>query len=225
MAFLVPPLLVFLAKSPMVDQYDLSSLMVIACGAATLSKELTEAVKTRLNIMAVVQGYGMSEMTLGVLAQSMGHEKAGSVGTLRAGVWGKIIDPDSGRTLGPHQPGELCFKGSIIMRGYRGNEAATKATIDPDGWLHTGDVGYYDEDHEWFIVDRLKELIKYKGFQVPPAEIEAILLTHEDIFDAAVIGVPDERAGELPFAFVVRKPNTKLSEKDVIEFVASEFFS
>lgn len=223
MAFLVPPLLVFLAKSPLVDQYDLSSLAAIGCGAAALSKELSEAVRTRLNILALRQGYGMSEMTLGVLAQTMEHDKPGSVGSLRAGVWGKIIDPDTGRTLGPNEPGEMCFKGTIIMRGYRGNDSATKQTIDADGWLHTGDVGYYDDDHEWFIVDRLKELIKYKGFQVPPAEIEAILLTHPDIFDAAVIGVPDERAGELPFAFVVRKPKTQLSEKDVIEFVASEY--
>lgn len=222
MAFLVPPLLVFLAKSPLIDQYDLSSLVAIGCGAAALSKELSETVKSRLGILAIRQGYGMSEMTLGVLAQSIEHDKPGGVGTLRAGVWGKVIDPDTGRTLGPNQPGEMCFKGSIIMRGYRGNETATKQTIDPDGWLHTGDVGYYDEDREWFIVDRLKELIKYKGFQVPPAEIEAILLTHPDVFDAAVIGVPDERAGELPFAFVVRKPNTHLTEKDVIEFVASE---
>lgn len=222
-AFLVPPLLVFLAKSPLVDQYDISSIMVIGCGAAPLSKEISDAVKARLNILALRQGYGMSEMTLSVLAQSEGFEKVGSVGTLRAGTWGKVIDPESGKALGPNQRGEMCFKGSPIMRGYIRNAEATKQTIDADGWLHTGDIGYYDDDHEWFIVDRLKELIKYKGFQVPPAEIEAQLLTHSDIIDAAVIGIPDENAGELPFAFVVRKPNTNLTEKDVIDFVASEY--
>lgn len=223
-AFLVPPLLVFLAKSPLVDKYDISSLLVIGCGAAPLSKEIGDAVKERLNIMALRQGYGMSEMTLSVLVQSDGYDKVGSVGTLRAGTWGKVIDPDTGKALGPNQRGEMCFKGSPIMRGYIRNETATKQTIDADGWLHTGDIGYYDDDHEWFIVDRLKELIKYKGFQVPPAEIEAQLLTHPDIIDAAVIGIPDENAGELPFAFVVRKPKAKLTEKEVIDFVASKFF-
>lgn len=221
-AFLVPPLLVFLAKSPLVNKYDISSLLVIGCGAAPLSKEISDAVRSRLNILALRQGYGMSEMTFSVLAQSEGFEKVGSVGTLRAGVWGKIIDPETGNVLGPNQRGEMCFKGSAIMRGYVRNKVATDQTIDKDGWLHTGDVGYYDEDGEWFIVDRLKELIKYKGFQVPPAEIEAILLTHPDINDAAVIGIPDENAGELPFAFVVRKSNSNLTKEEVIEFVASE---
>lgn len=220
-AFLVPPLLVFLAKSPLVEKYDVSSLLVIACGAAPLSKEISDAVKSRLNIFALRQGYGMSEMTLSVLAQTEGFDKNGSVGTLRPGVWGKVIDPDTGKALCANQQGEMCFKGSAIMRGYVANKQATNATIDSDGWLHTGDVGYYDNDREWFIVDRLKELIKYKGFQVPPAEIEAILLTHPDVIDAAVIGIPDENAGELPFAFVVRKPNSNLTEKDIINFVAS----
>lgn len=223
-AFLVPPLLVFLAKSPLVDKYDVSSLLLIGCGAAPLSKEIGDAVRSRLNVVAIRQGYGMSEMTFSVLTQTEGFEKVGSVGSLRAGVWGKVIDPETGKALGPNQRGEMCFKGSAIMRGYVRNPAATKETIDKDGWLHTGDVGYYDDDGEWFIVDRLKELIKYKGFQVPPAEIESILLTHPDINDAAVIGIPDENAGELPFAFVVRKSNSNLTEKGVIDFVASEYY-
>lgn len=221
-AFLVPPLLVFLAKSPLVDKYDVSNLKLIGCGAAPLSKEISDAVKDRLKVLAIRQGYGMSEMTLSILAQTDGFDKPGSVGTLRAGTWGKVIDPDTGKALGPNQRGEMCFKGSAVMRGYIRNQAATKETIDADGWLHTGDIGYYDERHEWFIVDRLKELIKYKGFQVPPAEIEALLLTHPNINDAAVIGIPDDEAGELPFAFVVRNPGTKLTEKDVIDFVASK---
>lgn len=224
-AFLVPPLLIFLAKSPLVNEYDVSSLVILGCGAAPLSKEISDAVRDRLNILALRQGYGMSEMTLSVLAQTEGFDKVGSVGTLRPGVWGKIIDPRTGKALGPNQRGEMCFKGSIIMRGYIGNEDATKQTVDADGWLHTGDVGYYDDDKEWYIVDRLKELIKYKGFQVPPAEIEAILLTHPDIIDAAVVGIPDENAGELPFAFVVREKNSKLTETDVINFVSSEYYS
>lgn len=164
----------------------------------------------------------MSEMTLSVLAQTETHEAVGSVGSLRSGMYGKVIDTETGQPLGPNQRGEMCFKGSSIMRGYINNKEATRETIDADGWLHTGDIGYYDDNHEWFIVDRLKELIKYKGYQVPPAEIEAILLKHAEIIDAAVIGIPDEKAGELPFAFVVPRKNSKLTHKDVIEYVASE---
>lgn len=222
LGFLVPPLLLFLAKSPLVDKYDVSSLMIIVCGAAPLSKELELAVKDRLNVFSIRQGYGMSEMTLSVLTQSETHCKAGSVGALRPGAWGKIINLETGKALGPNQRGEMCFKGSDIMKGYTKNPTATRETIDPDGWLHTGDIGYYDDDEEWFIVDRIKELIKYKGFQVPPAEIEAILLTHPNILDAAVIGIPDEKAGELPLAFVVRKKGANLTQGDVCAYVASE---
>lgn len=110
-----------------------------------------------------------------------------------------MINPETGKILGPYEEGELCFKGKIIMKGYVGNEAATKETIDDDGWLHTGDVGYFDNDYHFYIVDRLKELIKYKGFQVAPAELEAILLSHPKVQDAAVIGKPDEASGEVSY--------------------------
>ncbi|XP_055700084.1 uncharacterized protein LOC129799858 [Phlebotomus papatasi] len=218
--FLVPPLMVFLAKHPLVDNYDMSTVQEIICGAAPLSKEIEEAVSNRIGVV-VRQGYGMSEMTLSTLLQT-NIKKPGSVGDLRPGMWGKVIDPDSGRLLGPNQPGELCFKGSQNMKGYIGNDKATRDTIDTEGWLHTGDIGYFDEEGQFFIVDRLKELIKYKGYQVPPAEIEALLLTHPKIRDAAVVGVPDEAAGELPFAFVVKQPEIQLTEKEVIEFVAKK---
>lgn len=221
-AFLVPPLFVFLAKSPLIDAYDVSSLVVLACGAAPLSKDISDAVRSRLNVFAIRQGYGMSEMTLSVLAQTETHDSVGSVGTLRPGMYGKVIDTETEQPLGSNQRGEMCFKGSAVMRGYINNKAATQQTIDADGWLHTGDIGYYDDNGEWYIVDRIKELIKYKGYQVPPAEIEAILLKHANIIDAAVIGIPDERAGELPFAFVVARKNSKLSHKDVIDYVASK---
>jgi 4-coumarate--CoA ligase len=144
----------------------------------------------------------------------------GSVGDVNAGVYAKVVD-ESGKALGPNQNGELCFKGSVMMMGYIGDEQATKATIDEEGWLHTGDVGYYDEDLQFFIVDRIKELIKWKGFQVPPAEIEALLLTHPKIKDCGVIGKPDEMVGELPLAFVVRDDDS-ISEEDVKKFVASK---
>ncbi|XP_058056983.1 uncharacterized protein LOC131208313 [Anopheles bellator] len=213
----VPPLMVFLAKHPMVDDYDLSSLLNLICGAAPLSKDIEEKVRERIGVPFIRQGYGMSETTLGVLMQDGYDNKIGSVGRVRLGQWVKVIDPETGRALGPNQRGELCFKGSLIMKGYVGLDKP----IDEDGWLHTGDIGYYDDDKEFFIVDRIKELIKYKGFQVPPAELEAILLENPKISDAAVIGVPDERAGELPLAFVVREYGEQITEREVIDFVAS----
>lgn len=168
-AFLVPPLMVFLAKNELVDKYDLSSLRFILSGAAPLSKELEESVQHRLHNpnLVIKQGYGMTELTVAVLSQK-DVIKAGSVGDVNSGVYAKVAD-DFGNVLGPNQVGELCFKGSTMMLGYIGDENATKAIIDSDGWLHTGDVGYYDDDFQFFIVDRIKELIKCRGFQVPPA--------------------------------------------------------
>ncbi|XP_034113593.1 uncharacterized protein LOC117574071 [Drosophila albomicans] len=218
MAFMVPPLMVFLAKHPIVDKYDLSSLMVLLCGAAPLSRETEDQIKERIGVPFIRQGYGLSESTLSVLVQTDDFCKPGSVGVLKVGIYAKVIDPDTGKLLGPNERGELCFKGDGIMKGYIGDTKSTQTAIK-DGWLHTGDIGYYDNEFEFFIVDRIKELIKYKGFQVPPAEIEALLLTNDKIKDAAVIGRPDEEAGELPMAFVVKQANVQLSEDDVITFV------
>ncbi|MDX1449085.1 MAG: AMP-binding protein, partial [Acidimicrobiia bacterium] len=130
-----------------------------------------------------------------------------------------IIDPATGADCPPGVDGELWVRGPQVMKGYLNNPEATAITIDEEGWLHTGDIGHFDEDGFLYIVDRLKELIKYKGFQVPPAELEGILLTHPGITDAAVIGVPDEEAGEIPKAFVVARPDAGLSAEDVMEFV------
>lgn len=200
--------------------------MLIFCGAAPLSKETDDAVQARLpSLLTIRQGFGMSELTLTVLTQNEDHCSPGSVGSLVPGALGKIIDPETGRALGPNERGEMCFKGSAVMYGYIGNTEATQSTIDPDGWLHTGDVGYYNDNEEWFIVDRIKELIKYKGFQVPPAEIESMLLTHPLIIDAGVIGKPDEAVGELPLGFVVRRPGSSLTEKEVIDFIAGIFLT
>ncbi|KAI8046446.1 uncharacterized protein LOC128252834 [Drosophila gunungcola] len=218
MAFMVPPLMVFLAKHPIVDKYDLSSLMVLLCGAAPLSRETEDQIKERIGVPFIRQGYGLSESTLSVLVQNDEFCKPGSVGVLKVGIYAKVIDPDTGKLLGAKERGELCFKGDGIMKGYIGDTNSTQTAIK-DGWLHTGDIGYYDEEFEFFIVDRIKELIKYKGYQVPPAEIEALLLTNEKIKDAAVIGKPDEEAGELPLAFVVKQANVQLTENEVIQFV------
>ncbi|XP_017113744.1 4-coumarate--CoA ligase 1 [Drosophila elegans] len=218
MAFMVPPLMVFLAKHPIVDKYDLSSLMVLLCGAAPLSRETEDQIKERIGVPFIRQGYGLSESTLSVLVQNDEFCKPGSVGVLKVGIYAKVIDPDTGKLLGAKERGELCFKGDGIMKGYIGDTKSTQTAIK-DGWLHTGDIGYYDEEFEFFIVDRIKELIKYKGYQVPPAEIEALLLTNDKIKDAAVIGKPDEEAGELPLAFVVKQANVQLTENEVIQFV------
>lgn len=134
-------------------------------------------------------------------------------------MYSKVID-ENGKSLGPNQRGELCFKGDRIMKGYVNDSAATENTIDKDGWLHSGDIAYYDEDKQFYIVDRLKELIKYNANQVPPAEIEAILLSNPKVKDCGVIGIPDEKAGELPFAYVVKQQGVQLTEQEVIQFVA-----
>ncbi|KAM0733364.1 Luciferin 4-monooxygenase [Formica fusca] len=220
---IVPPIMVFLAKHPLVDKYDLSSIKKIWCGAAPLSQETQRAVAKRLNISEITQGYGLTETTLAVLRfPDNTAVKFGSVGMLVAGVSAKIIplgEYETDETLGPNCEGELCFKGDLIMKGYYNDEKSTRATIDKDGWLHTGDVGYYDEEGYFYIVDRIKELIKYKGYQVPPAELEAILLTYSGIKDAAVIGIPNEDAGELPMAFVVKQENSNVREEDIIQYV------
>ncbi|KAG7200141.1 hypothetical protein KM043_000579 [Ampulex compressa] len=176
----VPPIMVFFAKHPLVDQYDLTSVKEIWCGAAPLSENVQKVVATRLNVPLIKQGYGLTETTLAVLKSPEGVTKYGSVGTLAPGISAKVIPigrSPTARALGPNCTGELCFKGDLIMKGYYNDQNSTMATIDKDGWLHSGDIGYYDEMGYFYIVDRLKELIKYKGYQVPPAELEAVLLT------------------------------------------------
>jgi len=132
----------------------------------------------------------------------------------------KLVDPATGDELGPRQEGEVCVRGPQIMMGYLNNPEATARTIDQDKWLHTGDIGYVDENGHFFIVDRVKELIKYKGFQVAPAELEALLLTHPAVADAAVIPCHDDEAGEVPKAFVVLKGEA--SAEELMEFVAAQ---
>uniref|UniRef100_A0A1Y9IVT1 Luciferin 4-monooxygenase n=1 Tax=Anopheles minimus TaxID=112268 RepID=A0A1Y9IVT1_9DIPT len=212
---MVPPIVVFLAKHPAVPEYDLSSVQTIACGAAPLSREVEQLIFARLPSIRIRQGYGMSETTQAITFYDGDTPKPGSIGKVRAGQLGKVVDPDTGRALGPDQHGELCFKGTLIMKGYIGGERV----IDADGWLHTGDIGYYDADGDFFIVDRLKELIKYKAFQVAPAELEALLLSHPGVKDCAVVGKTDERVGELPTAFVVRAEGSTVSETELIRHV------
>ncbi|XP_055587003.1 uncharacterized protein LOC129739547 [Uranotaenia lowii] len=223
MANLVPPLLVFLAKNPAVERYDLSSLKTILSGAAPISVDIENQVLKRLpHVESIRAGYGLSEASLGVISKS--NFKPGSVGRVHKTCWVKVVDVESGSTLGAHQTGEICIKGPLVMKGYYRNPEATRQTIDSEGWLHTGDTGYFDQDGDFFIVDRIKDLIKYKGFQVAPAELEDILLSHPGIKDAAVIGLPDEACGELPAAFVVLQPDhsSSLSEQEIRVYVAEK---
>lgn len=226
-AMVVPPLVLALAKNPMVAEFDLSSIRLVLSGAAPLGKELEEALSSRVPQAVLGQGYGMTEagpvlsMCLGFAKQPF-PTKSGSCGTVVRNAELKVVDSETGRSLGYNQPGEICIRGQQIMKGYLNDDKATASTIDAEGWLHTGDVGYVDDDDEIFIVDRVKELIKYKGFQVPPAELEGLLVSHPSIADAAVVPQKDVAAGEVPVAFVVRSNGFDLTEESVKEFIAKQ---
>ncbi|HET7721920.1 MAG TPA: AMP-binding protein, partial [Acidimicrobiales bacterium] len=223
-AFVAPPMVVALAKHPLVDQYDLSALKMVFSGAAPLSADLALEAGARLDC-EVVQGYGMTELSPVSHATPPGGFVPGSVGVTVPNTELRIVDPGTGEDLDVEQDGEVWVRGPQVMKGYLGNDAATKATIDDEGWLHTGDIGHVNAEGHLFVVDRLKELIKYKGFQVPPAEIEALLLSHPAVADAAVIGLPDDEAGEIPAGFVVLKPGQEATAEDIQAFVAERVAS
>ncbi|XP_070575436.1 uncharacterized protein [Ptychodera flava] len=217
---IVPPLALFLAKYPLLENYNLSSLKKVMSGAAPIGPHIIEAVKSRMNRrdLMLKQGYGLTECSPGVAGTNTDEEyDVSTVGVLLPNTELKVVDVDTGKILGANEDGELCCKGPQVMKGYLNNPNATEMTI-VDGWLHTGDIGHYDETGQIFIVDRLKELIKYKGFQVAPAELEEVILTMPDVKDVAVIGLPDEEAGEIPIAFVVPKTE-KVTPDDIIKFV------
>ncbi|KAL2652730.1 hypothetical protein R1flu_020858 [Riccia fluitans] len=194
---LVPPIILSLVKSPILEEFDLSALKLrgILCAAAPLRFDLQQAFEEKFPGVLMSQAYGLTEYSCATMSFSplmdgvnIMPAKQGSVGVIMIGTKVKFLDPSTGRSLPANTHGELCVKGPATMRGYFKNASATESIIDQDGWLHTGDIGYIDEDGDVFIVDRLKELIKYKGFQVPPAELEALLLSHPAVTDAAVIG-------------------------------------
>ncbi|HEV2811904.1 MAG TPA: 4-coumarate--CoA ligase family protein [Solirubrobacteraceae bacterium] len=217
-AYVVPPIALALAKHPLVDEYDVSSLTLVLSGAAPLGAELEKACQERLGC-PVVQGYGMTETSPVSHTAPRGQHKPGTIGPVLPNMECRIVDPETGEDAEEGGRGELWMRGPNIMKGYLNNEEATRETIDDDGWLHTGDVAVVDSDGYFSIVDRVKELIKYKGFQVAPAELEALLLTHPGCADAAVIPVPDEEAGEIPKAFLVLK-DEQTTPEDVQRFVA-----
>jgi acyl-CoA synthetase (AMP-forming)/AMP-acid ligase II len=219
-AYIVPPIALALAKHPMVDKFDLSALKMMLSGAAPLGEELSQACAARLDCL-VIQGYGLTETSPVTHAndESTDGSKHGSIGPALPNTEAKVVDPLSGAEVPPNERGEVWIRGPQVMRGYLNNPETTAATIDADGWLHTGDIGYADEDGFFFLVDRLKELIKYKGYQVAPAELEALLVAHPAISDAAVVPSPDEEAGEVPKAFVVT--TEEVSADEIMDYIAA----
>jgi acyl-CoA synthetase (AMP-forming)/AMP-acid ligase II len=222
--FAVPPVVLALAKHPLVEQYDMSSVVQVFSGAAPLGADLAAEAAARVKC-EVVQGYGMTELSPVSHGTPEGMFKPGTSGITVPNTEVRIVDPATGEDLGVGTEGELWVRGPQVMKGYLNNEQATRHTIDDDGWLHTGDVAVVDEDHHVSIVDRVKELIKYKGFQVPPAELEALIVSHPKVLDVAVIGVPDVEAGELPKAFVVAAPGSGVTAEELQDFVSEHVSS
>ncbi|CAL9215674.1 unnamed protein product [Arabidopsis halleri] len=225
---LVPPIVVAMVnranEGSINSKYDLSSLHTVVAGGAPLSREVTEKFVENYPTVKILQGYGLTEST--AIAASMFNKEEtkryGASGLLAPNVEGKIVDPDTCRVLGVNQTGELWIRSPTVMKGYFKNEEATASTIDSEGWLKTGDLCYIDSDGFVFVVDRLKELIKCNGYQVAPAELEALLLAHPEIADAAVIPIPDMEAGQYPMAYIVRKAASNLSESEIMGFVAKQ---
>ncbi|XP_018574801.1 luciferin 4-monooxygenase-like [Anoplophora glabripennis] len=218
---LVPPLAIFIEKSPKILNYDLSCVEEVACGAAPLSKNTELALRKRFkNLKSFRQIYGLTEATFAVTIADKENQIPGSCGKVGTFMICKVRDPETGKSLGPNQTGELCCKGPLIMMGYYNDEKATREAFTSDGWLKTGDLGYYDEEGNFYIVDRLKELIKYKGYQVAPAELEALLLNHPKVRDVGVVGLPDELGGELPLAFVVKNEGQNVTESELQEYIS-----
>lgn len=225
--YIAPPIAVALAKHPIVDQFDISSVHSVFSGAAPLDGDTAELAGRRINAR-VMQGYGMTELS--PVSHATPHDRhdipVSSVGTMLPNQECKLIDTETGEEIteldadGRTRPGEILVKGPNVMLGYLNRPDATAETLDADGFLHTGDIAVYHEGGYFTIVDRVKELIKYKGYQIAPAELEALLLSHPKVMDAAVIGVLDEDRQEIPKAFVVPAPDSGLTGDDVIAFVA-----
>lgn len=219
---IVPPVAVHLAKNEVVLKYDLSSLRIISSGAAPLGSEHIDALHQRISA-PVRQGYGMTETTAGCIYQKVGISPSGSTGVLVSNMECKLVD-ENGEELGPDQPGEILLRGPVIMKGYLDDDKANAETFTSDGWMRTGDVAKYDsKSGEFFIIDRIKELIKYKGYQVAPAELEALLMSHDSIADCCVVGVYDSSAAtEIPRGYIVLQPwaqNNKATVDMIAKFV------
>lgn len=219
--YVAPPLVMYIGQSPKVTKDHLKSVRTIVSGAAPCADtDILKCVEKSPATVDYIQGYGLTETAPAVLLMSSKKKKYSSVGQPVPCTLVKVSDLQTGQALGPNDEGEICVKGPQVMKGYLNNEKATAEVIDNDGWFHTGDIGYFDEEKDFYITDRLKELIKVKGFQVAPAELEGILRSHSDVEDAGVIGVPDPRKGEVPVAFIKLKKGAAASEEKLKEFLA-----
>jgi acyl-CoA synthetase (AMP-forming)/AMP-acid ligase II len=217
--FLTPPVLLDLLKSPLLERYDLSSLRSVVVGAAPMGAEIEQAAADRLGCV-VRQSYGLTEATGPVTITPCARIRRGSVGRVVPSAECRVVDPRDGRPLETDELGEIMVRGPQVMKGYLRNPVATASTLEPDGWLHTGDVGSFDADGYLRVVDRVKEIIKYKGYQVAPAELEAVLVTHPAIADAAVIPSPAPAVGEVPKALVVLRPAMTVGSEELLAYVA-----
>lgn len=224
--YMVPPIINFLTNHPTVKPEHLSVFRTAFSGAAPITHNEVQRFMDKVNRPEAefIQGYGLSESSPVLLTNMKGNRNYGSTGGLVPNTEAKIVDESdpSLKGLGANKPGELWVKGPQIMMGYLENEQETKEMKLEDGWMRTGDIATYDEKGYFFLTDRLKELIKVKGFQVAPAELEALLTAHPDIVDSAVVGKTDAVSGELPVAFVVPKPDSKITEQEVQDFVAKQ---
>lgn len=218
--YVVPPIILALAKHPLVDRFDLSKVATITSGAAPLPEAVAVGCAERLGCV-VKQGYGMTELS--PVSHMMPRQqgiKPDSVGFGVPNTEFRIVEIGTAKDTAPGETGELWIRGPQVMKGYLNNPDATTHIIDAEGWLHTGDVARVDRDGHVYIVDRVKELIKYKGFQVAPAELEAVVQAHPAVADAAVIPSPDHEAGEVPKALVVLKPGQDTTAEVIMSFVA-----
>ncbi|VDO97383.1 unnamed protein product [Soboliphyme baturini] len=211
-----------MVKEAVSEKYDLTNIRHVVVGAAPVGQELCKEFVAKFpHVSTVSQGYGLTETAAATNmtpALPITDAKFNSCGILTPFFECKIIDLKTGEELKHNEQGELCFKGPLCTLGYYKNAKATAELYDKDGWLHTGDIGYYDEDEFFYIVDRLKELIKVKGFQVTPSELEEVLLTHPNIEEVTVIGIPDSEKGERPFAYVIAK--SSLTAEEVAEYLS-----
>eukprot|EP00095_Tigriopus_kingsejongensis_P005252 maker-scaffold353_size198981-snap-gene-0.37 protein:Tk05252 transcript:maker-scaffold353_size198981-snap-gene-0.37-mRNA-1 annotation:"hypothetical protein CAPTEDRAFT_4190" len=216
-----PPLVGFCANHPDVKPHHLESIESVFVGAAPVGKALSESFLRKAPHIAFREGFGMTELSPCATMTPGNRVVGGSCGTPVANTAMKVVDLTTGEDLPPLKQGEICVKGPQVMKGYLRNDIATESTIK-NGWLHTGDIGYYDDNKFFYVVDRLKELIKVSGYQVPPAELENTIRSHPAVLDVAVIGIPDEKRGEVPRAYVVLRPNQNVTEEVIHEFVNEE---
>jgi acyl-CoA synthetase (AMP-forming)/AMP-acid ligase II len=220
-AFVAPPIVVAFAKHPLVERFDLSALSYVLSGAAPLDERVSREAALRIGC-PIVQGYGMTEASPVITAVPEGDtSRPGSIGPLVEATEARLVDPETGRDVAPGEAGELWARGPQVMPGYLDDEEATRATLVEGGWLRTGDIATADADGWFTIVDRVKELIKVRGYQVAPAELEALLLTHPDVADACVIPIPDEEAGERPKALVVLRAEADPDPEEVLGWAAA----